>query len=84
MTILTSIDREEIQYPSSDGEPMAESDIARDCMAYSVEALNLYFQGRSDVCVSVNSFIYYEEGNNQAVVAPDVYAVFGVANRKRD
>ncbi len=43
MTILTSIDREEIQYPSSDGEPMAESDIARDCMAYSVEALNLYF-----------------------------------------
>jgi hypothetical protein len=34
--------------------------------------------------VSANSFIYYEEGNNQAVVAPDVYVVFGVANRKRD
>lgn len=84
MTILTSIDKEEIQYPSSDGEPMAESDITRDYMTYSVEALNLYFQGRSDVYVSANSFIYYEEGNNQAVVAPDVYAVFGVANRKRD
>jgi len=60
MTILTSVEKEEIQYPSSDGEPIAKSDITRDCMTYSVEALKLYFQERSDVCVSANYFIYYE------------------------
>lgn len=84
MTVLTSLEQEEIQYPSSDGEPMAESDITRDYMTYGVEALKLHFQGRSDVYVSANSFVYYEEGNKAAVVAPDIYAVFGVRKRKRD
>ncbi|MEG4445301.1 hypothetical protein QUB47_25055 [Microcoleus sp. AT9_B5] len=49
MTILTQAEQLEIEYPSSDGEPMAESDITRDCMTYSVEAVKLYFQERSDV-----------------------------------
>lgn len=84
MTILTQISPEEIQYPSSDGEPMAESDITRDYMTYGVEAVGAYFQNRSDVYVSANSFVYYEEGNPEAVVAPDLYVVFGVAKRQRD
>lgn len=84
MTVLTSLEQSEIEYPSSDGEPMAESDITRDYITYSVEALKLYFQGSSDVYVSANSFVYYEEGNKAAVVAPDIYAVFGVRKRKRD
>ncbi|WP_242728692.1 hypothetical protein [Microcoleus vaginatus] len=63
---------------------MAESDITGDYMTYSVEAVKLYFQAGSDVYVSANSFIYYEQGNNPAVVAPDIYVVFGVANHKRD
>jgi Uma2 family endonuclease len=63
---------------------MAESDITRDYITYGVEALKLYFQGNSDVYVSANSFVYYEEGNKAAVVAPDIYAVFGVRKRKRD
>jgi Uma2 family endonuclease len=63
---------------------MAESDITRDYITYGVEALKLYFQGNSDVYVSANSFVYYEEGNKAAVIAPDVYAVFGVRKRKRD
>ena len=84
MTVLTSLEQSEIEYPSSDGEPMAESDITRDYITYGVEALKLYFQGSSDVYVSANSFVYYEEGNKAAVVAPDVYVVFGVRKRKRD
>lgn len=84
MTVLTSIEQSEIEYPSSDGEPMAESDITRDYMTYGVEALKLHFQGRSDVYVSANSFVYYEEGNKSAVVAPDIYVVVGVRKRQRD
>ncbi|MEG3845900.1 Uma2 family endonuclease [Microcoleus sp. herbarium19] len=84
MTVFTSIEQSEIEYPSSDGEPMAESDITRDYMTYGVEALKLHFQERSDVYVSANSFVYYEEGNKSAVVSPDIYVVFGVRKRQRD
>jgi hypothetical protein len=58
MTILTQVQQVEIKYPSSDPDAIAESDITRDRMTYAVEAANLYFQGRSDVYVSANSFIY--------------------------
>ncbi|MBE9187074.1 Uma2 family endonuclease [Microcoleus sp. LEGE 07076] len=84
MTVFTQQIEEEIEYPSSDGEPMAESDITRDYMTYGVEALKQHFQGISDVYVSANSFVYYEEGNKSAVVAPDIYVVFGVRKRQRD
>ncbi len=84
MSVLSQIETEEIEYPSSDGEPMAESDITRFYMVYSVEALEIYFKQRPDVYVSANSFIYYERGNRDAVIAPDVYVVLGVRKRKRD
>jgi Uma2 family endonuclease len=72
-----------IEYPSSDGLPMAESDFQRKPLTYAVEALDLYFQDRPDVYVSGNLFIYYEEGNPEAVVAPDVFVVFGAPKRDR-
>lgn len=72
-----------IDYPSSDGLPMAESDVQRQYLIYAVEALGVYFQDREDVYVSGNLFIYYEEGNPQAVVAPDVFVVVGVSKRDR-
>ncbi len=72
-----------ITYPSSDGLPMAESDFQRGPLMYAVEALRIYFRDRPDVYVSGNLFIYYEEGNPQAVVAPDVFAVFGASNQDR-
>ena len=58
-----------IEYPSSDGQLMAESDFQRKPLTYGVEALDLYFQDRPDVYVSGNLFIYYEEGNPQASIA---------------
>src|SRR5437660_8355424 len=72
-----------VEYPSSDGLPMAESDFQRKPLTYAVEALGIYFQHRAEVYVSGNMFIYYEEGNPEAVVAPDVFVVFGTAKRER-
>jgi Uma2 family endonuclease len=72
-----------VEYPSSDGLPMAEGDFQRKPLTYAVEALDIYFQHRADVYVSGNMFIYYEEGNPEAVVAPDVFVVFGTAKRER-
>ncbi len=72
-----------VEYPSSDGLPMAESDFQRKPLMYAIEALEVYFQDREDVYVSGNLFIYYEQGNPQAVVAPDVFVVVGAARRDR-
>lgn len=73
----------EINYPDTDGLPMAESNIARDYLIYAVEVLDIYFQFNPNVYVSGNLFIYYEAGNPKAVVSPDIFVVFDVAKGKR-
>ena len=83
MAISSSPLRAHVGYPSEDGEPMAESDFQREPLMYAVEALGAYFQQRADVYVSGNLFIYYEEGNLEAVVAPDVFVVFGAPKHRR-
>lgn len=72
-----------IIYPDTDGQPMTESDATRDYLLYCVEVLQLYFRGRSNVYVSGNLFVYYEEGNPKASISPDVFVIFGVSHRKR-
>jgi Uma2 family endonuclease len=62
---------------------MAESDFQRKPLTYGVEALDIYFQDQPDVYVSGNLFIYYEEGNPQASIAPEVFVVFGAPKRDR-
>ena len=83
MTLSKSQLDSEIIYPDADSTPMAESDPARDYLVYGVEALSIHFQDREDVYVSGNLFIYYKKGVPSAVIAPDVFVVFGVAKKKR-
>ena len=76
-----------VEYPCSDGQPMAETPIHGECMMYVTYALRLCFRkrGRDDVYVGMNNFLYYEQGNPRAVVAPDVYVVVGApAHPPRD
>ena len=72
-----------VDYPSSDGAPVAESDFQLTPIAYARDALRDYFRHRPDVYVAANLFIYYEEGNREAVVAPDVFVVLGAPNHDR-
>jgi Uma2 family endonuclease len=81
--MTTFVANSQIEYPDSDGEPMAESDSARAYLTYCVEALDIYFQSRPGVYVSGNLFIYYRQGDPSAVVAPDVFVAFGVSKRQR-
>ncbi len=74
---------EDIFYPDTDGEPMAEGDVQRDALVYGVEALKHYFRAEPDVYVSGNLLFYYEQGNPYKSFAPDVFVVFGVPNYKR-
>jgi Uma2 family endonuclease len=77
------IKRPTTEYPETDGKPMAESDYQRKPLTYAVEALDLFFRERADVYVSGNLFVYYEKGDPEAVVAPDVFVAFGVPRRDR-
>lgn len=83
MTVSTNQLSTEIEYPDTDGKPMAESDQARDYLTYATKVLEIYFQDSLNVYVSGNLFVYYEKGNPKAVVAPDVFVVFGVNKGER-
>ena len=72
-----------IEYPCSDGKPMAENDAQRDAIMYAIGALRIHFADRPDVYVSGDLLIYYEEGNPRASAAPDTFVVFGAENRQR-
>ena len=73
-----------IDYPSSDGKPLAENDVQARAIFYAFGALRLrYRDRRRDVYVSADLLIYYEEGNPRVAVAPDVFVVFGVEDHTR-
>jgi Uma2 family endonuclease len=73
----------EIEYPSSDGKPMAETDRHRDDMVALIEGLKARYADQADAYVAGNLLVYYEEGNPKARFAPDVFVVFGVPKRQR-
>src|SRR5437764_15426269 len=68
----------DVEYPSSDGEPMAETEAHFLAMLALIGALRLYFRDRKDVFVIGNMFWYYEEGNPLARKATDLMVVKGV------
>ena len=72
-----------VEYPSSDGRPMAENDAQRSAIHYGIGALSWHFRRRRDVYVSGDLLLYYEEGNPRVSIAPDVFVVFGVEDRQR-
>ena len=72
-----------IDYPSSDGKPLAENDAQLHAILYAVGALRVRYGDRPDVYVSGDLLVYYEEGNPRVSVAPDAFVVFGVEDRLR-
>ena len=70
-----------VDYPCSDDQPMAESEFQLVPMLYTLNVLRTHFMGREDVYVGGDMFVYYEEGNPRAVVAPDVFVVIGAPKR---
>ena len=70
-----------VHYPCSDDQPMAESEFQLVPMLYLLTVLRTHFRHREDVYVGGDMFVYYEEGNPGAVVAPDVFVVIGAPKR---
>lgn len=69
---------DEIYYPDSDGEPVAETPVHFEEIVYVWEALDDRFEDDPDVFVGANMFLYYRKGDPRGVVAPDGFVVKGV------
>ncbi|HWN40835.1 MAG TPA: Uma2 family endonuclease [Thermoanaerobaculia bacterium] len=82
-TIPLQQDDDEDFYPSSDGRPMAESDLHLKEMFYLIQALRDRYQNVPDVYVAGNLLLYYVRGDRKACLAPDVFVVKGVPKRDR-
>src|SRR5436190_23270625 len=80
---IRRISKADLEYPSSDGKPMAETGIHPEAMATLLLTLSLHYEDRKDVYVASNNLIYYEKGNLDARFSPDVYVVFGIEKKSR-
>jgi hypothetical protein len=85
MTSLTSTDPQSttVVYPSSDGEPVAETYVHFYALLVTLEVLRQYLTGRQ-ATVLANQFLYYAQGFPKLRVAPDVMVIFDVAPGGRD
>lgn len=83
MTSLVPQARTEVFYPSSDGEPLAETSVHIDAIINAVVALRQYLAGQQAI-VLTNQFLYYAEGFPKLRVAPDIMVIFNVAPGPRD
>lgn len=72
-----------LDYPESDGKPMAETDLHRNLMSDCIETLKEHFAAAPNVYVSGNLFVYYPDGAKTRVVAPDVFVIHGVSKKPR-
>lgn len=73
----------EVFYPSSDGEPLAETYIHLYAILVTLEVLRQYLEGRQ-ATVLADQFLYYAQGFPKLRVAPDVMVIFEVAPGGRD
>ena len=67
-----------VEYPSSDGKPMAETGRHAIATVHAWQALDRRFADQQDVYVGMDMLLYYVEGNPRKSVVPDVFVVFGV------
>ncbi len=79
ISLKPAVQKPEVEYPESDGQPMAETPLHGRVMIDLKRALQSRFAEVPDVYVEGNMFLYYEEGVPSACVAPDVFVIKGVA-----
>ena len=72
-----------VEYPSKDGLPISTNTDHLEWMVRCCRGLKHRFRGRRDLFIGCNMLIYYEPGNNEAAVAPDVFVSFGVPQRNQ-
>ena len=75
---------DEMEYPDPGGTLLADTDLHWDVMFATLNRLRRRYHRESNVYVSGGIILYYERGNPQAWVSPDVFVVHGITNHLRD
>ncbi len=70
--------RSEIDYPESDGKPMAETPVHRDVMIEQIDVLQDRYAKDPNVYVSGNMMMYYVPDDKRRHVSSDVFVAFGI------
>jgi Uma2 family endonuclease len=83
MAGITTKTTQEVDYPTSDGKPMAETDWHRDLMNALIQTLAAYYAADPMVYVSGNLLVFSKPGNRRRHISPDVFVVKGVAKHQR-
>ncbi len=78
MTIVSFPPQTTVDYPESDGKPMAETMKHILVITYLLNVLMAWFRDRADMYVGGNNIIYYVEGLPKKFFAPDVYLIPGL------
>ena len=73
----------EIFYPSSDGEPLAETSVHVDAIINAVVVLRQYL-AQQQAIVLADQFLYYAQGFPKLRVVPDIMVIWGVPPGPRD
>ena len=73
-----------VEYPSSDGRPVAETPLHFERLSDARHALTQRFKSRLDVYVGPNMLVYDRQGDPTRSLSPDLFVAFGVEERERD
>ncbi len=87
MTIVQRQERQrkpharEVEYPSGDGKPMAETEIHLEAMIDTIQTIDDFVELRANVHVGGNLLLYYVEGDRRKHISPDVFVAVGVPKK---
>jgi Uma2 family endonuclease len=73
----------EIEYPTTDFKPMAETEIHLDITVEARELVTAWYEDDSNTYVGCDLIVCYQEGNPRKFLSPDVFVVRGVPKRPR-
>jgi Uma2 family endonuclease len=74
---------DDILYPSSDGEPMAETPIHIRALILLLQAMQDFLAALTDIYIGADMFWYWEDGNPRARRVPDLMVIKGVGRAPR-
>lgn len=76
--------KENVEYPTSDGVPLGETDVHRNQILDLLHGLEIFYSGREDVYLTGNLLLCYEQGDGRKHLSPDVMVVLGLRPGERD
>lgn len=79
-----AIEPDVVQYPSSDGKPVAETERHFMRLVGAAYGIRKHVAARDDVYVGSNMLVYDEPGNPRRHLSPDIFVAFGVRRGERD